>query len=114
MNNMNTAPSLLDPEVMQNPFPLYQWAHANSPVIEIPENGLKVVMSYDMCAEAAGRVEEFSNNINAACASARPVDPARLRAAIEFEFDLPYPDGTRMDLVKCAMDSFSNFLQITL
>jgi hypothetical protein len=60
------------------------------------------------------KVEEFSNNINAACASARPVDPARLRAAIEFEFDLPYPDGTRMDLVKCAMDSFSKFLQITL
>ena len=37
---------------------------------------------------------------------------ARLRAAIEFEFDLPYPDGTRMDLVKCAMDSFSQRLQI--
>jgi hypothetical protein len=60
------------------------------------------------------KVDDFSNNINAACASARPVDPARLRAAIEFEFNLPYPDGTRMDLVKCAMDSFSQRLQITL
>ena len=60
------------------------------------------------------KVDDFSNNINAACASARPVDPARLRAAIEFEFDLPYPDGTRMDLVKCAMDSFSKRFQITL
>ena len=60
------------------------------------------------------KVDDFSNNINAACASALPVDPARLRAAIEFEFDLPYPDGTRMDLVQCAMDSFSQRLQITL
>ena len=75
MNNMSTAPSLLDPEVMQNPFPLYQWAHANSPVIEIPENGLKVVMSYDMCAEAAGRVEEFSNNFTAVLSGAMSADP---------------------------------------
>ena len=60
------------------------------------------------------KVDDFSNNINAACASALPVDPARLRAAIEFEFNLPYPDGTRMELAKCAMDSFSQRLQITL
>jgi hypothetical protein len=59
-------------------------------------------------------VDDFSNNINAACASALPVDPARLRAAIEFEFNLPYPDGTRMDLAKCAMDAFSQRLQTTL
>ena len=60
------------------------------------------------------KVRDFSNNINATCAAARPVDAARLRAAIAFEFDLPYPDGTRMDLVKSAMDSFSKRLQITL
>jgi hypothetical protein len=60
------------------------------------------------------KVDDFSNNINAACASALPVDPARLRAAIEFEFNLPYPDGTRMDLAKCAMDSFSQRLQTNL
>jgi hypothetical protein len=60
------------------------------------------------------KVDEFSNNINAACAGARQADPARLRAAIEFEFNLPYPDGSRMDLVQCAMDSFSRRLQITL
>ena len=59
-------------------------------------------------------MRDFSNNINATCASARPVDAVRLREAIEFEFDLPYPDGTRMDLVKCAMDSFSQRLQIIL
>jgi hypothetical protein len=60
------------------------------------------------------KVRDFSNNINAACASARPVDPARLRAAIEFEFNLPYPDGTTMDLVQFAMDAFSQRLQTSL
>lgn len=30
-----------------------------------------------------------------------------LRAAIEFEFDLPYADGTTMDLVEEAIDAFS-------
>jgi len=60
------------------------------------------------------KVREFSNNINAECASARPPDPARLRAAIEFEFDLPYPDGSRMDLVQFAMDAFSRRLQTDL
>ena len=61
MNEMTNATSLLDPEVMQNPFPLYQWAHANSPVIDLPGTGMKVIMGFDMCSEAAGRVEDFSN-----------------------------------------------------
>ena len=60
------------------------------------------------------KVADFSNNINAACASARPIDKAKLRAAIEFEFNLPYPDGTTMDLVQCAMDAFSQRLQTDL
>ncbi len=61
MNEMTSAKSLLDPEVMQNPFPLYQWAHANSPVIDLPGTGMKVIMGFDMCSEAAGRVDDFSN-----------------------------------------------------
>jgi cytochrome P450 len=61
MNEMTNAKSLLDPEVMQNPFPLYQWAHANSPVIDLPGTGMKVIMGFDMCSEAAGRVDDFSN-----------------------------------------------------
>lgn len=75
MNEMTSAMSLLDPQVMQDPFPLYQWAHANSPVIELPETGMKVVMSYDMCSEAAGRVEDFSNNFSAVLSGALSEDP---------------------------------------
>ena len=60
------------------------------------------------------KVRELSNNITAECAHARPVDAERLRAAIEFEFDLPYPDGTRMGMVKQAKEAFSKRLGIAL
>lgn len=60
------------------------------------------------------KVREMSNNITAACAHALPVDPAKLRAAIEFEFDLPYPDGTRMDMVAEAIAAFENRLGLRL
>ena len=73
MNEMTK--SLLDPEVMQNPFPLYQWAHANAPVIELPETGMKVVMSYDMCSEAAGRPDDFSNDFSGVLSGALAEDP---------------------------------------
>ena len=60
------------------------------------------------------KVAEMSNNVTAICASAKAVDVARLRAAIEFEFDLPYPDGTRMNLVAEAKAAFSKRLGIEL
>lgn len=60
------------------------------------------------------KVRDFSNKINAACASSRPVDPTKLRAAIEFEFNLPYPDGSTMNLVQSAMNAFSKRLQTDL
>jgi cytochrome P450 len=75
MNDMSVSPSMLDPEVMQNPFPFYQWAHANAPVIEMPGTGMKIIMNYAMCAEATGRVEEFSNNFTAVLSGAMSQDP---------------------------------------
>ena len=75
MNEMTSAMSLLDPQVMQDPFPLYQWAHANSPVIDLPETGMKIVMSYDMCSEAAGRTEDFSNDFSSVLSGALSEDP---------------------------------------
>jgi cytochrome P450 len=82
MTDMSSPPSFMDPEVMQNPFPLYQWALANSPVMEIPGTGMKIVMSYDMCSEATGRVEEFSNDFTSAIAGAMAEDP-EVKAIIE-------------------------------
>lgn len=75
MNDVSPPRSLMDPEVMQNPFPLYQWALANSPVLDIPGTGMKVVMRYDMCAEATARVEEFSNDFTNALSGAMSQDP---------------------------------------
>jgi cytochrome P450 len=75
MNDVSAAPSMLDQEVMQNPFPFYQWAHANAPVIEMPGTGMKIIMNYAMCAEATGRVEEFSNNFTAVLSGAMSQDP---------------------------------------
>lgn len=82
MTDMSSPPSFMDPEVMQNPFPMYQWALANSPVMEIPGTGMKIVMSYDMCSEATGRVEEFSNDFTGAIAGAMAEDP-EVKAIIE-------------------------------
>src|SRR5205809_925149 len=46
---------------MQNPFPFYQWALANAPVVAVPGAGFRMVMSYALCAEATGRVDDFSS-----------------------------------------------------
>lgn len=42
------------------------------------------------------------------------VDPAGLAAALDFEFELPYPDGTRMGLSKLAREAFEHRLGIKL
>ncbi len=68
-------PDLMDPQVMQDPFPLYQWAHANAPVMEMPGSGIKMIMGYDLCVEAAGRIEDFSNNFTAVLSGALAEDP---------------------------------------
>ena len=60
------------------------------------------------------KVQELSNNITAVCAHARFAETDQLRAAIEFEFDLPYPDGTRMDRIDQAKEAFSKRLGVAL
>ena len=42
------------------------------------------------------------------------VNPTVLAAALEFEFDLPYADGSRMGLVKQAKAAFSNRLGVKI
>jgi len=82
MNDTTAAPSLMDPEVMQNPFPFYQWAHANAPVIAIPGTGMRVIMGYDLCSEACGRVEDFSNDFTTFLSGALAED-ADVKAVLE-------------------------------
>jgi len=50
----------------------------------------------------------------AECKTPKPISRKRLREALEFEFDLPYPDGERMGLVKEACLAFGARLGIAL
>lgn len=63
---------------------------------------------YDLFREFFGavRVDDDSNNVQAICSRALPPDPEKLAAALAFEFDLPYPDGSRMGLVEEARAAF--------
>ena len=54
------------------------------------------------------------DNVQAICRHPRPIDPTALKAAIAFEFDLPYPDGSRMGLVDRALAAFSTRLGVSL
>ncbi|MCW2887250.1 MAG: hypothetical protein QOE54_4617 [Streptosporangiaceae bacterium] len=54
---------LLDPKVIDDPHPFYRRLRAQAPVWEIPGSGLFTVSTYELVAEAAGRVEDFSSNL---------------------------------------------------
>jgi hypothetical protein len=60
------------------------------------------------------KVDECNQNVQAICAKPKKINAKRLKAALEFEFDLPYPDGTRMGLVEEALAAFSKRLGIKL
>lgn len=55
-----------------------------------------------------------SGYLTAAFRAPRGIKPGILRAAIEFEFDLPYPDGSRLGKVGEALEAFSQRLGIDL
>jgi cytochrome P450 len=55
---------LLDPKVIDDPYPLYRRLHAEAPVWGIPGSGLFTVSTFELLAEATGRVEDFSSNIS--------------------------------------------------
>lgn len=57
---------------------------------------------------------KYADLVAAICKRPLPVDPAKLRAAVEFEFDLPYPNGSRVGLVDEALAAFSRRLSIKL
>lgn len=60
------------------------------------------------------QVQEVSNNVEDMAADPKPLDRRALRKALEFEFDLPYPDGSRMGLALEARRAFAERLGVTL
>ncbi len=67
--------SLFEPHVLENPFAYYQAAIAQRPVMLLPGTNITLVTSYDLLAEATGRVEAFSNDFSALLAGQRSADP---------------------------------------
>ncbi|MDQ1461134.1 MAG: hypothetical protein QOI08_2618, partial [Actinomycetota bacterium] len=55
---------LLDANVIDDPYPFYRRLRAEAPVWELPGTGLFTVSSFELLAEATGRVDDFSSNIN--------------------------------------------------
>ncbi|MGD0395119.1 MAG: cytochrome P450, partial [Acidimicrobiales bacterium] len=58
------ATLLLDPEVMDDPYPFYRQLHAEAPVWQIADTGLFAVSTFELLAEATSRIDDFSSNIS--------------------------------------------------
>jgi cytochrome P450 len=56
---------LLDPEVIQDPYPFYRELQRRAPVWHVPARDVVIVSSMATLAEAAARVEDFSSNMRA-------------------------------------------------
>jgi cytochrome P450 family 144 len=63
MKNGIAASLLLDREVIDDPYPFYGQLRAQAPVWEVPGTGVFTVTTFELVAEATGRVEDFSSNI---------------------------------------------------
>ena len=72
---MNTiaASSFFEPQVIADPFDYYRAWLPKSPVVQLSE-GMFLVLSYDLCAQATGDVETFSNNLPGTLAGAMAED----------------------------------------
>lgn len=57
-------PSLLDPETLECPFPLYHTLHREAPVYRMPETGFYVVTRYDLVMAAARNFKVFGHDAN--------------------------------------------------
>jgi cytochrome P450 len=55
--------SLLDPHVIDDPYPFYAHLREGAPVWEVSATGLFTVSTFDLVSEVTSRVEDFSSNI---------------------------------------------------
>ena len=72
---MNAPPSLLTPEVLANPFAVYQQLLSSTPVFAVPGTNITLVLSHALVSEATGRIEEFSNDFQGLLSGLRSEDP---------------------------------------
>lgn len=72
MNDI-AASSFFDPQVIADPFDYYRAWTPKSPVVQLSE-GMFLVLSYDLCVQATGDVETFSNNFQGTLSGAMAED----------------------------------------
>jgi hypothetical protein len=59
-------------------------------------------------------VGKKETSVTAVCRGPLPIRPADLAESIRFEFNLPYPGGRRLGLVRQALQAFSLRLGVDL
>lgn len=67
--------NLFAPDVLADPFPAYQRAHAEGPVHVVPGAGTLIVVSHALISEVTGRIDDFSNDFAALLQGQRATDP---------------------------------------
>ena len=72
MNDI-AAGSFFEPQVIADPFDYYRAWMPKSPVVQLSE-GMFLVLSYDLCVQATGDVETFSNNFQGTLSGAMAED----------------------------------------
>ena len=72
MNDI-AASSFFEPQVIADPFDYYRAWMPKSPVVQLSE-GMFLVLSYDLCVQATGDVETFSNNFQGTLSGAMAED----------------------------------------
>lgn len=70
--------SLLDPTVLDNPYPFYRRLQSEAPVWQVPGTQIFVISRYSLLDEASRRVEDFSSNLRGVLYRGRKGMPARL------------------------------------
>jgi cytochrome P450 len=63
MTHVISGTLLLEPDVIDDPYSFYRQLRAGAPVWEVPGTGVFTVSTFELAAEATGRVEDFSSNI---------------------------------------------------
>jgi cytochrome P450 len=63
MTNAIAGTQLLDGEVVDDPYPFYRRLQAEAPVWEAGGTGVFTVSTFELVAEATGRVDDFSSNL---------------------------------------------------
>ena len=71
MNEIAATKSFFHPEVLSDPFDFYREHTPSRPVYFDEPSKMWIVMGYDLVAEVTSRVEDFSNNFQAALSGNR-------------------------------------------